>query len=267
MHRILQKSPTWHAVVWIILYVVTMGVGGGASSALGREHLVTAPAVLGLSALALLYLHHHRLRAFYGVTRVYPSRWPATLWFIPLGLMATVQLFKGLNLQLASVDVLLVVLLMGGVGFLEELLFRGFLYRALRERSGVGRAVLVSGLTFGLGHIANLLGGYTGPQQVLQVVVAIGLGVALALLFELTGSILPCVLFHILLNVSGSVTAEDPRRELATATAVMVIAVAYSTWLWVQLRRRSATEPSPLAQPTTADAPSGSRAPFTSAST
>ncbi len=239
MHRIHQKSLTGHAVVWIVLYVVAMGAGGEASSALGRENLVTAPAMLGLSALALLYLRRHRLLAFYGVTKVVPSSWQAALWFLPLTVMAVAQLLKGLNPELGSVDVLLVVLLMTGVGFLEELLFRGFLYRAIRERRGVGRAALVSGFTFGIGHIVNLLSGYTGLQQITQVFLAVGVGIALALLVEVTGSILPGVLFHILANITGSVTLEDPRGELVTATAVMVIAVSYSAWLWIQLRQRA----------------------------
>lgn len=237
MYRLHRASLIWHAVVWIALYIVTDSVGRAVSEAAGLEHSATAAALLVLAAVAVFYLHRHHRLQFYGVTPPAGSRWKPALYFVPLALMAVVQYGKGLDLSLETVDVLLIVLLMTAVGFLEELIFRGFLYRAIRERSGVVRAVLISGITFGIGHIVNLLNGYTGTQQVLQIVLGIGIGIALALLFEMTGSILPGVVFHVLLNISGNLSVDDETRELYAASVIIVIAVAYAVWLWVRLRR------------------------------
>lgn len=62
----------------------------------------------------------------------------------------------------------------------------------------------------------------------------------MCLLFEMTGSILPVVVFHVLLNISGNVSADDQGRELIAAGAIMLVAVAYAIHLWVQVRARAA---------------------------
>ncbi len=55
-------------------------------------------------------------------------------------------------------DALLYVISMCCVGFLEEVIFRGLLFRAM-EKENLKRAIIVSSLTFGLGHIVNLFNG------------------------------------------------------------------------------------------------------------
>ncbi|MBD5536303.1 MAG: CPBP family intramembrane metalloprotease [Lachnospiraceae bacterium] len=44
------------------------------------------------------------------------------------------------------------------VGFIEEVIFRGFLFKALAENN-VKSAVIISSVTFGLGHLVNLFNG------------------------------------------------------------------------------------------------------------
>ena len=95
------------------------------------------------------------------------------------------------------------------VGFIEELLFRGFLYQGILKQSGKTRAVLVSGITFAIGHIVNLLRGYTTADQINQVVIGVFIGVVLVLLVACTNNIIPCVLYHIFFNISGTITNSD----------------------------------------------------------
>lgn len=242
MKRLHNASPIWHAMVWIVIYIATAALGDAGSEALGRPNLLTAPLMLVLTAAALVYLQRNDWLRTYGVTGVRKADLRPVLYFIPLLVMATLQYTKGLATSLEVADVILIVLLMVGVGFLEELVFRGFLYKAIRARSGVTRAVLIAGVTFGLGHIVNLLNGFTGIQQLIQVVLGVGIGVALCLLFEMTGSILPGVVFHTLLNISGNVSADDQGRELIAASAIMLVAVAYAIHLWVQVRSRARLE-------------------------
>lgn len=52
----------------------------------------------------------------------------------------------------------LYVLSMLCVGFIEELIFRGFLFKAM-AKDGIKSAIIVSSITFGLGHIINLVNG------------------------------------------------------------------------------------------------------------
>ena len=49
------------------------------------------------------------------------------------------------------------------VGFAEEVIFRGFLFRAM-EKDNVKTAIIGSSVTFGLGHVLNLVNG-SGMRQ------------------------------------------------------------------------------------------------------
>lgn len=73
----------------------------------------------------------------------------------------------------------------------EELFFRGFLYRALRNGIGVVGAVVLSGLLFGSLHIDSL-----GSERLLQVVPLVVLGIAFALLYQWTGTLYSTIALH-----------------------------------------------------------------------
>lgn len=71
----------------------------------------------------------------------------------------------------------------------EEFFFRGFLYQSLRNRMGVWGGAAVSGLIFGAIHFK--------PEFLVPLAM---LGFILALLFEKSGSLWPCILLHSVYN-------------------------------------------------------------------
>jgi uncharacterized protein len=73
----------------------------------------------------------------------------------------------------------------------EEVCFRGMLFGGLRERLPMWAAALISAALFGLLHVT------TGISVVPPL---IAFGFLLALVYERTGSILPCILLHMLNN-------------------------------------------------------------------
>jgi membrane protease YdiL (CAAX protease family) len=75
----------------------------------------------------------------------------------------------------------------------EELVYRGVLFRALLVRVGTWPAALLSGVVFGLAHV-----GLPHPAQYLALSV---LGVLLALLYRRTGSLLAVVAAHAVFNL------------------------------------------------------------------
>lgn len=84
----------------------------------------------------------------------------------------------------------LAVALGGGfVGFAEEVFFRGFLYAGLRERWGVGWAMLISSAIFAALHVL--------PSVMLPIFM---MGVVFCWLYERTSSLWPAVALHATMN-------------------------------------------------------------------
>jgi hypothetical protein len=117
---------------------------------------------------------------------------------------------------------------MMSVGFIEEALFRGLLFLAIEKNSTTKRAIIISGVTFGFGHIVNLLRGYSSTELLSQIAVAIAVGILLALLVAKTRSIIPGVIFHALFNFSGTVTNQDAELQAMLLVPILVISVLYS---------------------------------------
>src|SRR5690554_338136 len=248
MVRLREKQPVWFAVLWIGIYIITVNVGDAFTEALGVPNLVTAPLLIALSVGLLVFLRRHGWLEKYGVALPKPRELKVAWYYAPLALMVLVLILLGANSALGATGTVFVILLMLGVGFLEEVVFRGFLYKAILKRSGFKRAVIISGVTFGIGHIVNLLRGYTGAEQLLQIVAGVALGIVLALLFALTGSILPGALFHVLLNIGGTLTQRTLTGDAIAVLVMLMVSAIYGTHLWRTMRTRRTSD-------TTADEP------------
>ncbi|MCB9728939.1 MAG: CPBP family intramembrane metalloprotease [Deltaproteobacteria bacterium] len=93
------------------------------------------------------------------------------------------------------VAIALSAVLMGPI--FEEILFRGFIYRNLRDLMGPPLAMLLSALLFGLVHL-----------QVPLIIPLGALGVVLAFLFERSGSLLVPIAVHALWNLGQLLMAQ-----------------------------------------------------------
>jgi membrane protease YdiL (CAAX protease family) len=72
---------------------------------------------------------------------------------------------------------------------LEEFLFRGILFRAMKRSFGVGPSLVISSILFGLVH-----------QNVLSFVPLTFLGIILSLSYERTGDLRTCIFIHAFFN-------------------------------------------------------------------
>ena len=90
--------------------------------------------------------------SYYGLTKV--TNVKAYLYFIPLLLIVSVNLWNGININNSTSEIIFYILTMINVGFIEEIIFRGFLFKMM-AKDNVKRAIIVSAITFGIGHIVN----------------------------------------------------------------------------------------------------------------
>ncbi len=93
----------------------------------------------------------------------------------------------------------------------EEVVFRWLIYLRLRDYLRMGRAIVISGLIFGIYH-GNLL----------QFIYASILGMIFAYVLEMTGSLYSCVLLHMGANIWSLVYPEIGMKLLETPFVYML---------------------------------------------
>ena len=110
-----------------------------------------------------------------------------------------------------------------------------FLFQALLP-GGWKSAVLISSLTFGIGHLVNLFNSSGADLfgSVLQVFYAVAIGFLFTILFLRTGSLYACILTHGIFNalsVFANESARTPEIDILSAAFLTVTALAYAIYI------------------------------------
>ena len=158
------------------------------------------------------------------------------MYYLPLVIIASTAFWGGFGLQYGFPDTLMYVISMCCVGFLEEVIFRGLLFRAM-EKDNLKKAIIVSSLTFGIGHIVNLFNGSgrDPASSVIQVIFAVLVGFVLVLIFYYGKSLVPCIIFHSANNALKVFEADgsfSPQIEMVmNLVAIFVVLRGYVFYL------------------------------------
>ena len=237
MKKLFDRDEVLFAVFWIVVYVVGFGNADGISESIGVPKLVTVLVGLILSVLLLGFVRKHQLWEYFGLCG-FRGCHRSFLYFVPLAVISSVNLWNGVTLHYDIPTSVLHVVSMCFVGFLEEVIFRGFLFRGMCRSTGIRWAAAVSSLTFGMGHIVNLLLGAPLAETLLQLVYASAVGFCYTAVFYAGGSILPCILSHAVVN-SLSIFAVEPsfRGQLIIAAVQTALGVGYGAWLLYACRK------------------------------
>lgn len=226
-----KKSEIGFAIAWIVIYVAVVG---NLRNQFGDASIYT---LLGLAAIAAgltLFLARTGLWKKYGIVRVSGSR--NYLYFLPFVLLCTVNLWFGIVPHFDLPHQIIAIAVMGLVGYVEEMIFRGLLFRAI-EKENVTRAIIISAVTFGVGHIVNLLFGETSMDTVLQVFYAVAIGFSFMMAFYKSGSLIPCILTHSVFDIASTfsnptLSAQAERiLNLGGTVFLIVVAGGYSLYL------------------------------------
>ena len=234
MKKLYKKSELWFALAWIIAYVLLASAGDNISADLGIDKIVTLPILIAMSAGLYFFVRKNGLTEKYGLCR---PKLPAAkmLYYIPLLVLLTANLWYGVAMNTSPLETVLYVLSMFCVGFLEELIFRGLLFQAM-AKDGVKSAIIVSSVTFGIGHIVNLING-SGAEllpNLLQVMYAVAIGFAFVMIYWKTESLLPCIIVHSVFNALSAFANEavnTPQRQIISGILLTVIAGGYAVYL------------------------------------
>ncbi len=226
--RVLQFPLTRLVLLGGVLFVL-MGVKNGFSAKYAAQPLLNLAAVGAMSALSLaVYMAFVRLIEQRAVTEL---SLPGMGRELGVGLLGGVSLYTLCVLVLMMLGVyrvdgfnpvsfmLPVVAMALGSGVIEELVFRGALFRIVEEWLGSWVSVVVSSLMFGLVHLANPASTLTGA-----LFISVEAGLLLAAAYMVTRRLWLAMGFHMAWNFtqsgvfSGVVSGSDSAPGLIKAT-------------------------------------------------
>lgn len=227
MKKLYDKSELWFALLWIIVYcVVSIPIRGE----LGNESIFM---LLGLAVIAVgifVFVKIYHLEEKYGLCKWQGKA--ADYWFfIPMFILMTGNLWRGFDIAYSGAAQVFATISMLLIGFIEEMLFRGFLFRILLKKDPAPVAITITAVTFGIGHIVNLFAGQANLETVIQVLFAIAWGYIFTFVFYKSGSLLICIVVHALVDAFSMFAGENITMEWVYMGATIAIAVVYCIYL------------------------------------
>lgn len=227
MRKFYENKPVLFAVLWIVVYVVLI------APLRGRFGDGSVQMLLGLVAISMaliLFISTNKLQGELGFDR-WLQNGKKLLWLLPMWVLSTGNLWGGVGLRYPGIDGVMAVLSFLLVGFVEETIFRGFLFNGMRRTGSLTVAVVVSAVTFGMGHIVNLLTGHATAETLLQVVFAVAWGFLLTFAYLKGGSLLPCILIHGVIDALCVFARDNAVADTVYIVATIAVAVAYCLYM------------------------------------
>ena len=229
MKKLYEKNELGFAIAWIVGYCVLQSLANPLNNIIGTEYAASAAFCVLQIVVLFAFIRKNNLQRRYGLCK---SPVPARrfLYYAPLVLLASGNLWNGVAVNDTPAGTVCRVVCMLCVGFLEEVIFRGFLFTAI-AKNNIKSAVVISSVTFGVGHLINLFNG-SGMNLVnnlCQIVFAIAVGFLLVTIFYRGGSLLPCIFVHSAINTLGTfandadLTVAMHLRHLAVLIVITVV--------------------------------------------
>lgn len=113
----------------------------------------------------------------------------------------------------------------------EEIIFRGILYKSI-EKDNKKLAIIITSITFGIGHIVNLLNGADLIPTLMQICYATALGFLFVTILNKSKSLIPCIVSHIVINSLSIFEVENTKLSLIITSLILIlISVSYTVFI------------------------------------
>lgn len=241
MKKLYEKNELTFAIVWIVAYCVLQSLANPLNEIIGVQYAASAGFCILQTIVLFAFIRKNDLQKRYGLCRAsIPAR--RFLYYVPLVILVSGNLWNGAAVNYSPAETACRIACMLCVGFLEEVIFRGLLFKAI-ARDNIKSAVIISSVTFGIGHIINLING-SGMNLVnnlCQIVFAIAVGFLLVTIFYRGGSLIPCILVHSAINTLGTFANDaglTVQMQLLHIAALILITAAYTLILMRTLPER-----------------------------
>ncbi|MBE6148873.1 MAG: CPBP family intramembrane metalloprotease [Firmicutes bacterium] len=225
MRKVFEKYETLFCMLLIVLYVVVNSIYIQKFGLVDyRCVIINTMFSIGLIILIIIL----GKTSYYGLTKVItPKKY---LYFIPLILIVSVNLWNGININNSTLEITFHILNMINIGFIEEIIFRGFLFKMM-AKDNVKIAIIVSSVTFGIGHIINLFNGADLFPTLMQVCYAISIGYLFVTIFHKSKSLIPCIITHSLVNSFSIFNVDNFISLYISSIFLIIFPVIYAIYI------------------------------------
>lgn len=226
LEKMYKKSEVWFAITFIIVYVIGDSYLIQMSETSGLEMVYTIPYNLVLLIIIFVFIKRRQLLEYYGINKV-KCKAGRVLYYVPLIIIATVNVWMGVRIKMNVAATIIYFIAMIITGVVEEMLFRGLLFKAM-SKSNIRSAIIVTSITFGMGHIVNLINGnstnYVGT--ICQILYAVAIGFLLVAVLYAGKSLIPCMITHSMLNALKVFSNEPALDKILIPVSIVLCVVS-----------------------------------------
>lgn len=221
----MKNKELFYTIIYIIFYVISNSIVLNNYGQISIQSLLVNT-VITLTIVSTII--STKKAKYYGLTKV--SKPKKYLYFIPLILLVLINFIGGIKIENTPKEIILFILTMLEVGFIEEMLFRGFLFKTL-EKDNQKTAIIITSLTFGIGHIVNLLNGANFIPTLIQILYSVSVGYLFVKILIKTKSLWPCIITHSLLNALSIFSAQTTTVFYVSSILMLAISISYVCYI------------------------------------
>lgn len=225
------KKEMFFSIVCVVIYFVLLISANILSNLIIKvPNSINALIEILFPVGIIVYLKKKKLLSYYGINSLKRLNYKNLLFLLPMIMISVTNCCFGIYINDSWQQVFLISVAMLGVGFSEEILFRGFLMKALMNKSPKAAIWLLS-TAFGIVHIVNLFGGADILATILQVIYATFFALMCSMFFYKTNNIIPCMICHSITNITNTFLPDNLSIEYQYIGCVaFIIPSAFYAW-------------------------------------
>ena len=225
MKKELEKHEFKITIFMIVIYLVLNSI---CINNFGDKHFITAICNILLSLGIIIFILKYNLVSYYKLDKF--PKLKQFLYFIPLLLLMSVNLWTGININNSILEIIYFMISMICVGFLEEIIFRGLLFQMM-SKDNIHQAIILTSLTFGIGHILNLLNRAEFIPTIIQIIYAVSTGYMFAIILVKGNSLWPCIITHSVVNSLSIFCIHNTVSTYIAPIILTIVPILYSIYL------------------------------------
>jgi len=237
MLNLYKKKAVLHSLIWLMAYLAVNTFTANYAGMIGVEpYIISAIPNLLLAVICFFYLIKTNIAGEIGLLAKPTERSATMLFYIPLLALPFLNLLYGINWELSMANLAALLLMYAGVGFMEEVIFRGLMFRALTKKWSRYVVVTFISFTFAIGHIVSMVAiDQSAADTVLQIINALVVGFMFMAIILASGNLTICIITHILYNFMAGISLID-NSDTSIIVVNLIITVLYFMYLLVKAK-------------------------------